>query len=80
MGRDYAAQVNVITYRGAARDMARALGFAGPAGRVEQGGQPLTGQADDAAIPSRIDLATQIRNLPRKYLGIHSGGMSSSTA
>jgi len=81
-GRDYAAQVaNVITYRGriAVRDMARALGFS-------QGQQDawskqistwngLAGSADVEGIPEWvIDLATQIRNLPR-HMGIHSGGM-----
>ena len=81
-GRDYAAQVaNVITYRGriAVRDMARALGFS-------QGQQDawskqvshwngLADSADIEDIPERvIDLATQIRNLPR-HMGIHSGGM-----
>ncbi len=81
-GRDYAAQVaNVITYRGrsSVRDMARALGFS-------QGQQDawskqisrwdgLTDSPDIEGIPEQvIDLALQIRNLPR-HLGIHSGGM-----
>ncbi len=81
-GRDYAAQVaNVITYRGriAVRDMARALGFS-------QGQQDawskqighwngLADSADVEGIPEQvIDLANQIRNLPR-HMGIHSGGM-----
>ncbi|WAC90628.1 error-prone DNA polymerase [Mycobacterium sp. Aquia_213] len=81
-GRDYAAQVaNVITYRGriAVRDMARALGFS-------QGQQDawskqighwngLADSPDIEGIPEQvIDLATQIRNLPR-HMGIHSGGM-----
>ena len=81
-GRDYAAQVaNVITYRGrsAVRDMARALGFS-------QGQQdawskqisrwsPISDADDLDGIPeSVIDLATQIKDLPR-HMGIHSGGM-----
>lgn len=81
-GRDYAAQVaNVITYRGkiAVRDMARALGFS-------QGQQDawskqvnhwngLADSPDVEGIPEQvIDLANQIRNLPR-HMGIHSGGM-----
>lgn len=81
-GRDYAAQVaNVITYRSrsAVRDMARALGFS-------QGQQdawskqisrwsPLSDTQDLDGIPeSVIDLATQIKDLPR-HMGIHSGGM-----
>ncbi|WP_199253804.1 error-prone DNA polymerase [Mycolicibacterium mengxianglii] len=81
-GRDYAAQVaNVITYRGrsAVRDMARALGFS-------QGQQDawskLVGQWGELSesphvegIPEPvIDLAKQIKNLPR-HMGIHSGGM-----
>ncbi len=81
-GRDYAAQVaNVITYRGrsAIRDMARALGFS-------QGQQDawskqvsrwtaVSGSDDLDGIPEQvIDLATQIKDLPR-HLGIHSGGM-----
>ena len=78
-GRDYAAQVaNVITYRGrsAVRDMARALGFSQGqqdawSKRVRWGG--LTEDVD--GIPeSVLELATQIRNLPR-HMGIHSGGM-----
>lgn len=81
-GRDYAAQVaNVITYRGrsAVRDMARALGFS-------QGQQDawskhisrwngLPDSPDVEDIPeSVIDLAMQVKNLPR-HMGIHSGGM-----
>ncbi|OBK93856.1 error-prone DNA polymerase [Mycobacterium sp. 1245499.0] len=81
-GRDYAAQVaNVITYRGkiAVRDMARALGFS-------QGQQDawskqinhwngLADAPDVEGIPEPVvDLANQIRNLPR-HMGIHSGGM-----
>ncbi|SPM32691.1 DNA polymerase III, alpha subunit [Mycobacterium rhizamassiliense] len=81
-GRDYAAQVaNVITYRGkiAVRDMARALGFS-------QGQQDawskqishwngLADSPDAEGIPEPVvDLANQIRNLPR-HMGIHSGGM-----
>ena len=81
-GRDYAAQVaNVITYRGrsAVRDMARALGFS-------QGQQDawskqisrwngLADSPDTDGIPEPvIDLALQIKNLPR-HMGIHSGGM-----
>src|SRR6185437_9694290 len=84
-GRDYAAQVaNVITYRSriAVRDMARALGFS-------QGQQDawskqishwngLAGSSDsdlpEDIPPQVIDLASQIRNLPR-HMGIHSGGM-----
>jgi error-prone DNA polymerase len=84
-GRDYAAQVaNVITYRGriAVRDMARALGFS-------QGQQDawskqlghwngLPGAPDSDVLegvpPQVVDLADQIRNLPR-HMGIHSGGM-----
>ena len=81
-GRDYAAQVaNVITYRGrsAVRDMARALGFS-------QGQQdawskqisrwsPISDSEDLDGIPEPvIDLATQIKDLPR-HMGIHSGGM-----
>ena len=81
-GRDYAAQVaNVITYRGrsAVRDMARALGFS-------QGQQDawskhisrwngLPDSPDVEDIPeSVIDLALQVKNLPR-HMGIHSGGM-----
>lgn len=81
-GRDYAAQVaNVITYRGrsAVRDMARALGFS-------QGQQDawskqisrwngLEDSPDVEDIPEPvIDLAMQIKNLPR-HMGIHSGGM-----
>lgn len=80
-GRDYAAQVaNVITYRSriAVRDMARALGFS-------QGQQDAWSKqighwngldaADIEDIPPQvIELANQIRNLPR-HMGIHSGGM-----
>ena len=81
-GRDYAAQVaNVITYRGrsAVRDMARVLGFS-------QGQQDawskqisrwngLDDSPDIEDIPGPvIDLAMQIKNLPR-HMGIHSGGM-----
>ncbi len=86
-GRDYAAQVaNVITYRGriAVRDMARALGFS--QGQQDAWSKQighwngLGPNSNDPApdiegIPSQvIDLATQIRNLPR-HMGIHSGGM-----
>ena len=82
-GRDYAAQVaNVITYRGrsAVRDMARALGFS--QGQQDAWCKQIShwnGQASDSkdleGIPGQvIDLAAQIRNLPR-HMGIHSGGM-----
>lgn len=89
-GRDYAAQVaNVITYRGrsAVRDMARALGFS--QGQQDAWSkqisrwntlreQQLDGAADSPDVEDIpepvIDLATQIRNLPR-HMGIHSGGM-----
>ena len=86
-GRDYAAQVaNVITYRGriAVRDMARALGFS--QGQQDAWSKQIAhwnglgpdskGQsADVEGIPQPvIDLANQIRNLPR-HMGIHSGGM-----
>ncbi len=85
-GRDYAAQVaNVITYRGriAVRDMARALGFS--QGQQDAWSKQLghwNGSADspdgpdllEGIPPQVIDLANQIRNLPR-HLGIHSGGM-----
>jgi len=81
-GRDYAAQVaNVITYRGriAVRDMARALGFS--QGQQDAWSKQIShwnGLADSPdieGIPEQvIDLATQIRNLPR-HMGIHSGGM-----
>ncbi|OBH59005.1 error-prone DNA polymerase, partial [Mycobacterium mantenii] len=81
-GRDYAAQVaNVITYRGkiAVRDMARALGFS--QGQQDAWSKQIShwsGLADspDAdGIPEPVvDLANQIRNLPR-HMGIHSGGM-----
>jgi error-prone DNA polymerase len=81
-GRDYAAQVaNVITYRGrsAVRDMARALGFS--TGQQDAWSKQISrwnGLADSpdvAEIPeSVIDLATQVKNLPR-HMGIHSGGM-----
>ncbi|CAN5311776.1 error-prone DNA polymerase [soil metagenome] len=81
-GRDYAAQVaNVITYRGrsSVRDMARALGFS----QGQQDGwskqisrwNGLADSPDIEGIPeSVIDLAMQIKNLPR-HMGIHSGGM-----
>lgn len=81
-GRDYAAQVaNVITYRGkiAVRDMARALGFS--QGQQDAWSKQISswsGLADSPDVegipPQVIDLANQIRNLPR-HLGIHSGGM-----
>ena len=80
-GRDYAAQVaNVITYRGriAVRDMARALGFS--QGQQDAWSKQIShwnglDAADIEDIPEQvIDLATQIRNLPR-HMGIHSGGM-----
>ncbi len=80
-GRDYAAQVaNVITYRGrsAVRDMARALGFS--QGQQDAWSKQIShwnglDAADIEDIPAQvIDLATQIRNLPR-HMGIHSGGM-----
>src|SRR6201996_283285 len=81
-GRDYAAQVaNVITYRGriAVRDMARALGFS--QGQQDAWSKQIStwgGRADSPdveGIPEQVvDLATQIRNLPR-HMGIHSGGM-----
>ena len=81
-GRDYAAQVaNVITYRGrsAVRDMARALGFS--QGQQDAWSKQISrwnGLADSAdveGIPEPvIDLAMQIKNLPR-HMGIHSGGM-----
>ncbi len=81
-GRDYAAQVaNVITYRGrsAVRDMARALGFS--QGQQDAWSRQISrwnGLADSPdveGIPEQvIDLALQIRNLPR-HMGIHSGGM-----
>jgi len=84
-GRDYAAQVaNVITYRGriAVRDMARALGFS--QGQQDAWSKQIStwnGVADSPdsdvldGIPLQvIDLAAQIRNLPR-HMGIHSGGM-----
>lgn len=81
-GRDYAAQVaNVITYRGkiAVRDMARALGFS--QGQQDAwskhinhwNGRPESPDVEDIP-PQVIDLANQIRNLPR-HMGIHSGGM-----
>ena len=69
-GRDYAAQVaNVITYRSrsAVRDMARALGFA-------QGQQDAWSKEPEDAPEAVLDLAAQIKHLPR-HLGIHSGGM-----
>ena len=86
-GRDYAAQVaNVITYRGriAVRDMARALGFS--QGQQDAWSKQISHwngfgpnsndpAADVEGIPEQvIDLANQIRNLPR-HMGIHSGGM-----
>jgi error-prone DNA polymerase len=81
-GRDYAAQVaNVITYRGrsAVRDMARALGFS--QGQQDAWSKQISrwnGLADSPdvdGIPEQVvDLALQIRNLPR-HMGIHSGGM-----
>lgn len=81
-GRDYAAQVaNVITYRGrsAVRDMARALGFS--QGQQDAWSKQIShwsGKVDSPdveGIPEQvIDLANQIRNLPR-HMGIHSGGM-----
>lgn len=81
-GRDYAAQVaNVITYRGriAVRDMARALGFS--QGQQDAWSKQIghwNGLADSPDVegipPQVIDLANQIRNLPR-HMGIHSGGM-----
>lgn len=81
-GRDYAAQVaNVITYRSriAVRDMARALGFS--QGQQDAWSKQIghwNGSADSPEIEGIpepvIDLANQIRNLPR-HMGIHSGGM-----
>jgi error-prone DNA polymerase len=81
-GRDYAAQVaNVITYRGrsSVRDMARALGFS--QGQQDAWSKQISrwnGLADSPdieGIPGPvIDLAMQIKNLPR-HMGIHSGGM-----
>lgn len=81
-GRDHAAQVaNVITYREriAVRDMARALGFG--QGQQDAWSKQIgrwngpAGSPDVEGIPEQvIELATQIRNLPR-HLGIHSGGM-----
>ncbi|MCV7227283.1 error-prone DNA polymerase [Mycolicibacterium komossense] len=81
-GRDYAAQVaNVITYRGrsSVRDMARALGFS--QGQQDAWSKQISrwnGLADSPdvdGIPEPvIDLAMQIKNLPR-HMGIHSGGM-----
>ena len=81
-GRDYAAQVaNVITYRGrsAVRDMARALGFS--QGQQDAWSKQISrwnGLADSPDVEdvpeSVIDLALQIKNLPR-HMGIHSGGM-----
>jgi error-prone DNA polymerase len=81
-GRDYAAQVaNVITYRGrsAVRDMARALGFS--QGQQDAWSKQLSrwnGLADSPDVEdvpeAVIDLAMQIKNLPR-HMGIHSGGM-----
>src|SRR3954452_21982975 len=81
-GRDYAAQVaNVITYRGrsAVRDMARALGFSQGqqdawSKQIGQWGS-LSESTHVEDVPEQvIDLANQIRNLPR-HMGIHSGGM-----
>ena len=69
-GRDYAAQVaNVITYRtrSAVRDMARALGFS-------QGQQDAWSKCPEDAPELVLDLAAQIKHLPR-HMGIHSGGM-----
>lgn len=81
-GRDYAAQVaNVITYRGksAVRDMARALGFS--QGQQDAWSKQIShwhsgaDSPDVDGIPAPVvELATQIKNLPR-HLGIHSGGM-----
>lgn len=81
-GRDYAAQVaNVITYRGrsAVRDMARALGFS--QGQQDAWSKQISrwnGLADSPDVEDIpepvIDLALQIKNLPR-HMGIHSGGM-----
>jgi error-prone DNA polymerase len=81
-GRDYAAQVaNVITYRGrsAVRDMAKALGFS--QGQQDAWSKQISrwnGLADSPDIEDIpepvIDLALQIKNLPR-HMGIHSGGM-----
>jgi error-prone DNA polymerase len=79
-GRDHAAQVaNVITYRerNAVRDMARALGFS--PGQQDAWSKQIgrwNGLAGDVeGIPEPvIELATQIRDLPR-HMGIHSGGM-----
>ncbi|WP_059016080.1 error-prone DNA polymerase [Mycobacterium sp. M26] len=81
-GRDYAAQVaNVITYRGrsAVRDMARALGFS--QGQQDAWSKQISrwnGLADSPDVEdipeSVIDLALQVKNLPR-HMGIHSGGM-----
>ncbi|CQD07422.1 error-prone DNA polymerase [Mycobacterium lentiflavum] len=81
-GRDYAAQVaNVITYRSkiAVRDMARALGYS--QGQQDAWSKQIShwnGLADAADVdgipPQVLELANQIRNLPR-HMGIHSGGM-----
>ena len=81
-GRDYAAQVaNTITYRGrsSVRDMARALGYS--QGQQDAWSKQISrwnGRPDSPdveEIPEQvIDLALQIRNLPR-HMGIHSGGM-----
>jgi error-prone DNA polymerase len=82
-GRDYAAQVaNVITYRGriAVRDMARALGFS--QGQQDAWSKQISHWNEAGADPNGlegipeqvVDLANQIRNLPR-HMGIHSGGM-----
>lgn len=81
-GRDYAAQVaNVITYRGrsAVRDMARALGFSQGqqdawSKQIGQWGDLAESQHVDGIPEPVIDLACEIKNLPR-HMGIHSGGM-----
>ena len=78
-GRDYAAQVaNVITYRSrsAVRDVARALGFS--QGQQDAWSKRIDRWSPDPdidGIPEAVvDLAVQIRDLPR-HMGIHSGGM-----
>ena len=75
-GRKYAAQVaNVITYRGksSVRDMARALGFRpGPAGRVEQTGQPVDGVGSE----SGTDIPVRSSSWPRRSKGIHGTSVS----
>lgn len=81
-GRDRAAQVaNVITYRGrsAIRDMARALGFSQGqqdawSKQVGRWGALAESPELDGIPEQVVDLATQIKDLPR-HLGIHSGGM-----